>query len=135
MQVKTAKAEALESGGMTESTCVVVAMVNMKGGVGKSTLTANIGWFCAFRANLRVLMVDLDPQFNLSQYVLGNDRYEKHLEKKKPTIVDIFEQHTLGNAEKDILGKEAISGRNIKKWNDGSLIHVIPSALDQKLGR
>ena len=78
MEVKTAKAEAIESGGTMESTCVVVAMVNMKGGVGKSTLTANIGWFCAYRANLRVLMVDLDPQFNLSQYVLGNDRYEKH---------------------------------------------------------
>ncbi len=128
MEVKTAKAEALEMGGTSESTCVVVAMVNMKGGVGKSTLTANVGWYCAYRANLRVLMVDLDPQFNLSQYALGNDRYEKHLAKKKPTIVDIFEQHTLGNADKGILGKEAITVA--QEWHDGSLIHVIPSALD-----
>lgn len=128
MQVKAAKAEALGSGGSTEATCVVVALVNMKGGVGKSTLTANIGWFCAYHANLRVLMVDLDPQFNLSQYVLGNDRYEQHLEKGMPTIVDIFEQHTPRSAKTETVGKEAITVAH--EWNDGSLIHVIPSKLE-----
>ena len=128
MQVKAAKAEALQSGVSVESTCVVVAVVNMKGGVGKSTLTANIGWYCAYRANLRVLMVDLDPQFNLSQYVLGNDRYEKHLAQGMPTIVDIFEQHTPGGTEEESVGREAITVA--QEWSDGSLIQVIPSALE-----
>lgn len=71
-----------------------VALMNMKGGVGKSTLTANLGWFCAYRKNQRVLLVDLDPQFNLSQYVLGTASYEEHLALKKATILDIFEQGT-----------------------------------------
>src|SRR5579871_1873234 len=31
-----------------------VAVVNMKGGVGKSTLTANLGWYCAYRLNKKV---------------------------------------------------------------------------------
>ncbi|MDE0712015.1 MAG: ParA family protein [Rhodospirillales bacterium] len=128
MKVKVAKADALKSGADTEAKCVVVAMVNMKGGVGKSTLTANIGWYCAYYRNLRVLMVDLDPQFNLSQYVLGNDRYEEHLKASKPTIVDILEQHTPGNGAKGGIGREAITVA--RKWDDGSLIHVIPSKLE-----
>ncbi|MDE0394272.1 MAG: ParA family protein [Gammaproteobacteria bacterium] len=128
MQAKAAKMEALGSGAGIETACVVVALVNMKGGVGKSTLTANIGWYCAYYANLRVLMVDLDPQFNLSQYVLGNDRYEKHLEQDKPTVVDIFEQHTPGSTTEESVGREAITVA--QEWNDGSLIHVIPSKLE-----
>lgn len=128
IRLKAGKAEALVSGEGTDLRCVVVALVNMKGGVGKSTLTANLGWYCAYHANLRVLLVDLDPQFNLSQYVLGNDRYEKHLAQGNPTIVDIFEQHTLGRASNESVGKEAIT--IAREWNDGSLIHVIPSRLE-----
>ena len=128
MQVKAAKAEALETGTDIDAPCVVVALVNMKGGVGKSTLTANIGWYCAYHANMRVLMVDLDPQFNLSQYVLGNDRYEEHLDQGMPTIVDIFEQHTPGSGTTERVGTEAITVA--QEWNDGSLIHVIPSKLE-----
>ena len=128
MQVKAAKAEALGADAGTEATCVVVGLVNMKGGVGKSTLTANIGWYCAYYGNLRVLMVDLDPQFNLSQYVLGNDRYEKHLEQDRPTIVEIFEQHTPRSATQGSVGREAITVAH--KWSDGSLVHVVPSKLE-----
>ena len=127
MQVKARRAETLESGLEMGASCVVVALVNMKGGVGKSTLTANIGWYCAYYADLRVLMVDLDPQFNLSQYVLGNDRYEKHLEQRLPTVVDIFEQHTPGSTNAGV-GRAAITA--VHKWDDGSLIHVVPSRLE-----
>lgn len=128
MHVKAAKVEGLGSDVGKEVGCVVVALVNMKGGVGKSTLTANIGWYCAYHANLRVLMVDLDPQFNLSQYVLGNDRYESHLNDGKPTIVDIFEQHTPGRTETESVNNQAITVA--QEWHDGSLIHVIPSKLE-----
>ncbi|MFO0893755.1 MAG: ParA family protein [Phycisphaerales bacterium] len=43
----------------------VVAMLNQKGGVGKTTSTVNVGAALA-DAGLRVLLVDLDPQANLS---------------------------------------------------------------------
>ena len=128
MQVKQDKAEALGSSVTTETTCITVALVNMKGGVGKSTLTANLGWYCAYYGNYRVLMIDLDPQFNLSQYVLGNDRYEKHLKQGKPTIFEIFDQHTPGTATDDSVGRDAITVA--REWNDGSLIHVVPSKLE-----
>jgi chromosome partitioning protein len=50
-----------------------VSLINMKGGVGKSTLTVNLAWhFAAYRNWLKkLLVVDLDPQFNASQYLVG----------------------------------------------------------------
>ncbi len=44
----------------------VVAVVNGKGGVGKTTLTANVGGLLA-ASGYRVLLVDLDPQGNLGE--------------------------------------------------------------------
>ena len=70
-----------------------VAVINMKGGVGKSTLCNNLGCHFAAMQNWgkRVLVVDLDPQFNLSQYTLGVHRYQKDvISANRPTIWDIF---------------------------------------------
>lgn len=53
----------------------VVAVVNGKGGVGKTTITANVGGLLA-AGGYRVLLVDLDPQGNLGEELgyTGTDR-------------------------------------------------------------
>lgn len=72
-----------------------VALINMKGGVGKSTLTVNLAWYFALGVNSnRVLVVDLDPQFNASQYLLGPAEYRRVLQSGRRTIWDVFEQRT-----------------------------------------
>ena len=43
----------------------VVSVINYKGGVGKTTLAANLGAYAASQKR-RVLMVDLDPQTQLT---------------------------------------------------------------------
>ena len=45
----------------------VYAFMNSKGGVGKTTLAANIGNEIAEIAKTDVLLVDTDPQCNLTQ--------------------------------------------------------------------
>ncbi|MCL1857050.1 MAG: ParA family protein, partial [Kiritimatiellaeota bacterium] len=48
----------------------VIAMFNHKGGVSKTTTTFHLGWKLA-RLGQRVLMVDADPQCNLTGLTLG----------------------------------------------------------------
>jgi chromosome partitioning protein len=105
-----------------------VALMNMKGGVGKSTLTANLGWYCAYKKDWRVLLVDLDPQFNLSQYVLGTKGYEQHVEDDKKTVRDILERGPgKRNGNSDLDPSDVIS--EIQRWDDESGVDLIPSSL------
>jgi len=64
-----------------------VSLINMKGGVGKTTLAFNLSWYSAWQANLKVLAIDLDPQANLSQYFMGAIDYLKYLQSNKGTVV------------------------------------------------
>lgn len=110
----------------------VVSMINMKGGVGKTTLTFNLAWHCAWKKNLKVLAIDLDPQSNLSQYFMGAEKYIKYLDDENRTVVDIFEQFSAPTratgAPSELEAEDVIV--NIERWHDGSLIDLIPSRLE-----
>jgi chromosome partitioning protein len=110
---------------------VTVAFVNMKGGVGKSTLTANMGWFCAYKRQKRVLLVDLDPQFNLTQYVLGVEQIEKMLASNSASIIDLFEHLTPAVVNKGS-GKHEPKNAvlKVRAWQNGPRLDIIPSRLE-----
>lgn len=68
----------------------VVATINMKGGVGKTTITAHVLRVLYLRLQKKVLLIDFDPQFNLTQTVIAQDRYER-LKQAGRTMLSVME--------------------------------------------
>lgn len=70
----------------------VIAFINMKGGVGKTTLAVNVGYTMAKHFKKRVLIIDMDPQMNATQYLLRDEEKLKEiLENPGKTIYSILD--------------------------------------------
>lgn len=68
-----------------------VSFVNMKGGVAKTTLSVNLADALNRRADARVLLVDLDPQFNATQCLFTGEEYVERRACGGDTIVNIYD--------------------------------------------
>jgi cellulose biosynthesis protein BcsQ len=71
----------------------------MKGGVGKSTTVACLAEALSAAFGLRVLVIDLDPQSNVSMMLAGQDRWIE-LRQAGRTIDDYFHQYVYGGLPK-----------------------------------
>ena len=112
-----------------------ISLINMKGGVGKSTITVNLAWrFAGYRHwSKRVLVIDLDPQFNASQYLLGVRKYDALLQKDTPTIWDIFEQGTRTPVGRSPHVQASDVVTPVARIRGGGCVDLIPSRLELAL--
>lgn len=78
----------------------VVSFINMKGGVGKTTLCIGIGYYLAKEQNKKILFIDLDPQFNTTQSLVNEfDLEDEYLNEysqgnNSKTVMRLFETQT-----------------------------------------
>lgn len=76
----------------------VVSFINMKGGVGKTTLCIGIGEYLAHHMNKKILFIDLDPQFNTTQSLMDffdmEDEYISNYNENNITVKRIFQSIT-----------------------------------------
>lgn len=110
---------------------IVVSFINMKGGVGKTTLATQVA-HAASSAKYKTLAVDLDPQSNLSQSLMTPKKYVQHLQKKKPTIVQIFDRYLPSSDEHEAPRPVDIHDVIVEKagyWRNSSL-DLLPSRLE-----
>ena len=111
---------------------VTVSLINMKGGVGKTTIASQLS-HAADQQNIKVLGVDLDPQSNLSQSIMGAKTYVDHLKNNKPTIAQIFDEYvpasgTHGSPRPIDLNEVIV--KNAGYWRKNSTLDLIPSRLE-----
>lgn len=116
--------------------------MNMKGGVGKTTVAIHIGGtaarvrFDAPKSTRKVLLIDYDPQFNLSQAYLSAKNYFA-LEKARKTILSVLldDDSQLNPYELQVPGNHnppsiADVSTRLLAYKDGGLLDLVPSTLD-----
>ena len=115
----------------TEPTTRVIAFLNQKGGVGKTTSTVNIGAAMA-EAGQRVCVVDMDPQSHLSLHLgidgetVGDTVYELMLDpdvsvddvlvKVRPRLVCVPSRIDLAAVESELVSHADRHQRLIQKF-------------------
>ncbi|MBP1911050.1 ParA family protein [Thermococcus stetteri] len=116
---------------------VVISVANQKGGVGKTTLTMNLG-FALSEMGKRVLLVDVDPQFNLTFGLIGMKVLE-HSNRNvgtlmtreseiEETIVQVKDNLDLIPSHLNLSAKEIeiINAYNRERRLEKALIPVLP---------
>lgn len=91
----------------------IVSFFNNKGGVGKTTLTGNISAYFASELKKKVLIVDCDPQCNITQYILGDEK-TIDLYWPKPTAKPMLRSKTIMDVVQPIVDGDATVSTSVK---------------------
>ncbi len=104
----------------------VIATVSLKGGVGKTTVTAALAEFLAAEFGERILLVDLDSQINLTTMMIGERRWLE-LNEAGSTLAALFNDAVDGTSNFDI---ERTIQRSVSSVEKVTTVDLLPSSLD-----
>lgn len=105
----------------------VVSLINLKGGVGKTTLA--VGMACELAKSFNVLLVDIDPQFNATQWIVPAEDYLEWIKTKK-TVFDIFKPAEGDTPAARRRNAASLSNSVITVQPGNSELDIVPSTLD-----
>jgi chromosome partitioning protein len=103
--------------------------INLKGGVGKTTITAAIAEFLSAEFDKRVLVIDLDPQTNLTTVLIGEDRWAE-LNKAGHTLNTLFTDALLPEGQEPQFDLAATLQHNVSPVREVTRVDLLPSSLD-----
>ena len=102
----------------------VVSVINLKGGVAKTTTTVQLAECLVSEYSKRVLVIDLDPQTNATISLIPEEQWEE-LDDQGSTLFQLFNDKLEKTAKFDLssaLQKEA-SNLNLRR------LHLLPSSI------
>jgi chromosome partitioning protein len=108
----------------------IISFINYKGGVGKTTTTYHVGCALAYAHDKKVLLVDIDPQCNLTLLCAVWDRWRDYVGKGGTSIATLYERYLSGKpfiSSKNVW-KSPIQGHNGRSVLQG--VDLLPSAFD-----
>lgn len=106
----------------------VVATINLKGGVGKTTTTAALAEMMSGEFGQRVLLVDLDPQTNLTMMMIGERRWGE-LDARNLTLASLFERAASAAGSDFHFDISTIIERAVSPLRKVSTVDLVPSSL------
>ena len=104
----------------------VITTISLKGGVGKTTITAGIAEFMSAEFGRKVLLIDLDSQINLTTMMISEEHWFD-LNKKGLTLATLFKDAVEGTSNFDIQASIQQSVSPVKKVTG---VDLLPSSLD-----
>lgn len=105
----------------------VVSVINLKGGVGKTTTTVALAEVLSGAHRKKVLVIDLDPQTNATTMLIGEDKW-RELNDNEYTLARLFKDALDPSTKKFDLAKTL--QKNVSNVRDVRSVDLLPSSLD-----
>ena len=106
----------------------IIATINLKGGVGKSTTTVALAEMAAVELGKRVLVIDLDPQTNATTMLIGENRW-KELNEAEHTLARLFADALVEPSARRFDLEQTLQ-KNVSNVRDVRNVDLLPSSLD-----
>jgi chromosome partitioning protein len=106
----------------------IVSFINLKGGVGKTTICTAVAEMLAKEKNKRVLVIDLDPQTNATVGLISEEKWQQ-MDEKGQTLAQLFQDRLNGDAPPIFKIEDAIV-RGVSSVDGGiNGLELLPSSI------